>query len=44
GKRSLAVSLEFRVPERTLTSEEADEAFDKAVAALAKELGAELRS
>jgi phenylalanyl-tRNA synthetase beta chain len=44
GKRSLALSLEFRVAERTLTSEEADEAFDKAVAALAKELGAELRS
>ncbi len=43
GKKSIAFSLTFRAPDRTLTSEEADAARDAIVAALKESLGAELR-
>ncbi|TDV42722.1 phenylalanine--tRNA ligase subunit beta [Actinophytocola oryzae] len=44
GKRSLAYSLRFRAPDRTLTVEEATAARDAAVAAAASRYGAALRS
>jgi phenylalanyl-tRNA synthetase beta chain len=44
GKRSLAYSLRFRAPDRTLTVEEATAARDSAVAAAASRFGAALRS
>jgi phenylalanyl-tRNA synthetase beta chain len=44
GTKSLAFSLEFRAPDRTLTDEEAQEAVDGIVARLASELGAQLRT
>lgn len=44
GKRSLAYSLRFRAPDRTLTVEEATAARDAAVAATAERFGAALRS
>jgi len=44
GKRSLAYSLRFRAPDRTLTVEEATAARDAAVAAAAERFGAVLRS
>ncbi|MBJ7522037.1 MAG: phenylalanine--tRNA ligase subunit beta [Solirubrobacteraceae bacterium] len=40
GKRSLALHLEFRAPDRTLTDEDADGARAKIVAALTEQLGA----
>lgn len=40
GKRSLALHLEFRAPDRTLTDEDADRARAKIVAALTEKLGA----
>ena len=43
GKRSLAYTLRFRAPDRTLTSEEADTARDAAVAVAAQRHGARLR-
>ncbi|SDC16199.1 phenylalanine--tRNA ligase subunit beta [Actinokineospora iranica] len=43
GKRSLAYSLRFRAPDRTLTVEEATAARDTAVAAAAERHGAALR-
>ncbi|CRK56288.1 Phenylalanyl-tRNA synthetase beta chain [Alloactinosynnema sp. L-07] len=43
GKRSLAYSLRFRAPDRTLTVEEATLARDAAVAAAAERFGASLR-
>ncbi len=43
GKRSLAFSLRFRAPDRTLTSEEANAARDAAVAVAAQRYGAVLR-
>ncbi len=43
GKKSLAFTLTFRAPDRTLTSEEVDDSWKKAVAALEKTLGATLR-
>jgi phenylalanyl-tRNA synthetase beta chain len=43
GNRSLAFHLTYRDPERTLTDEEVDRHHQKLVAALAKELGAQLR-
>ena len=42
-QKSVAFNLRLRSAERTLTDEEADNAMDKAIAALA-ELGATLRS
>jgi hypothetical protein len=44
GKRSLAYSLRFRAPDRTLTVEEATAARDAAVAAAAERFGAALRA
>jgi phenylalanyl-tRNA synthetase beta chain len=43
GSASLALRLEFRAPDRTLTDEEADKRRAKIVAALAERLGARLR-
>lgn len=41
--RSMAVSMAFRAPDRTLASEEVAAAVDQVIAHLAKSLGAELR-
>jgi phenylalanyl-tRNA synthetase beta chain len=43
GRRSLAFTLRFRAPDRTLTSEEANEARDAAVALAGRRYGASLR-
>ncbi|MFF5264112.1 phenylalanine--tRNA ligase subunit beta [Actinomadura viridis] len=43
GRKSLAYSLRFRAPDRTLTAEEAGTARDAAVAAAAERTGAVLR-
>jgi phenylalanyl-tRNA synthetase beta chain len=43
GRRSLAFTLRFRAPDRTLTSEEANEARDAAVALAGQRYGANLR-
>ncbi|MGH3682595.1 MAG: hypothetical protein ACRDT2_20375, partial [Natronosporangium sp.] len=43
GRKSLAYTLTFRAPDRTLTTEEAVAARDAAVAAAASRTGAELR-
>jgi phenylalanyl-tRNA synthetase beta chain len=43
GRVSVAVALEFRAPDRTLTDEEVNERRAAIAAALASELGAELR-
>jgi len=43
GKRSLAFRLSYRDPERTLTDELVNPHHEALVAALAKDLGAELR-
>ena len=44
GKRSLAFSVRFQSPQRTLTDEEVDRTQQKIVDRLRRELGAELRS
>ncbi len=44
GSHSLAYTLVYRAPDRTLTDAEVAEAHDRVRAALAKECGAELRS
>jgi phenylalanyl-tRNA synthetase beta chain len=44
GKRSLAFAVDFRVPDRTLTDEEVEEAVAAVVARLATAFGGELRS
>lgn len=44
GRKSLALALRFRAPDRTLTEEEASAARDAAVAAAAERVGALLRS
>ena len=44
GSASLALRLEFRARDRTLTDEEADKRREKIVAALAERLGARLRA
>jgi len=44
GRKSVAVSLRFRAPERTLTDEEALQARDAIAAAIAEELGGEIRA
>ncbi|MEU8124072.1 phenylalanine--tRNA ligase subunit beta [Spirillospora sp. NPDC049024] len=43
GSKSLAYSLRFRAPDRTLTAEEASQARDSAVAAASERTGAALR-
>jgi phenylalanyl-tRNA synthetase beta chain len=43
GHRSLAFSLHFRSPDRTLTNEEVGELRQRCIDAVARELGAELR-
>ncbi|MCB0950117.1 MAG: phenylalanine--tRNA ligase subunit beta, partial [Mycobacterium sp.] len=44
GRKSLALALRFRAPDRTLTEEEASAVRDAAVAAAAERVGARLRS
>ena len=44
GRKSVAIHLAFQSPERTLTEEEATEARERIVAALAERFGAELRA
>ncbi|MCO7221394.1 phenylalanine--tRNA ligase subunit beta [Klenkia sp. PcliD-1-E] len=44
GRKSLAYAFTFRAPDRTLTGEQAREAFDAAVAAAAADHGAVLRA
>jgi phenylalanyl-tRNA synthetase beta chain len=44
GRKSVAIHLAFQSPERTLTDEEAMEARERIVAALAKQFDAELRA
>ena len=43
GRKSLAYTLRFRAPDRTLTAEEASAARDAAVAEAARRTGAVLR-
>jgi phenylalanyl-tRNA synthetase beta chain len=43
GRRSLAYTLRFRAPDRTLTTEEVSAARDAAVAEAARQVGAVLR-
>ena len=43
GKKSLAFTMQFQAADKTLTDEEADNAFQKIVEAVAKEYEAELR-
>ena len=43
GRVSLALHLEFRAPDRTLTDEDVAPVRDRIVAALQEELGGELR-
>ncbi|HYM58242.1 MAG TPA: hypothetical protein VES79_09785, partial [Solirubrobacteraceae bacterium] len=43
GRASLALRLEFRAPDRTLTDEEVAQRREKIVAELAERLGAQLR-
>jgi phenylalanyl-tRNA synthetase beta chain len=44
GKKSLAFSIDFRAPDRTLTDDEASAAVARTVERLVREFGAELRS
>jgi phenylalanyl-tRNA synthetase beta chain len=44
GRKSLAYTLRFRAPDRTLTAAEVSEVRDAAVSAAAERVGAELRS
>lgn len=43
GQRSLAYSLEFRSPERTLTDDEVNAAFQKIIESVRRTLGVEIR-
>ena len=43
GKKSVALSLRFRHPDRTLTDEEGDELFNRCLTALGERYGAVLR-
>jgi phenylalanyl-tRNA synthetase beta chain len=43
GKKNLAMAIRYRAPDRTLTDAEADEAHQRIVERLRRELGAELR-
>jgi len=44
SSRSMAVSMAFRAPDRTLSSEEVAASVEQVIARLAQTLGAELRS
>jgi phenylalanyl-tRNA synthetase beta chain len=44
GKKSLAFSVDFRAPDRTLTDEEAEQAVRRMVARVERDLGGELRT
>lgn len=44
GKKSMAYSMVFRAPDRTLTDEEALEARERIITSLSRELGAEIRA
>ena len=44
GKKSLAYGIKFRLPDRTLTDEEVDEAQRMIISALKEKFGAQLRS
>ena len=44
GTKSLAFSVDFRAPDRTLTDEEADGAVGAIVERLSRDVGARLRS
>jgi phenylalanyl-tRNA synthetase beta chain len=44
GKKSVAFSVDFRAPDRTLTDEEVGRAVDSVASWLAKNTGAELRT
>ena len=44
GRKSLAYSLSFRSPDKTLTSEQANRQRDRIVQALREAYGAEIRS
>jgi phenylalanyl-tRNA synthetase beta chain len=44
GTKSLAFSVDFRAPDRTLTDEEADGAVEAIVERLSRDVGARLRS
>jgi phenylalanyl-tRNA synthetase beta chain len=44
GRKSIAFSVTFQSPERTLTDDDAAELRNRIVAALAREFGAELRA
>jgi phenylalanyl-tRNA synthetase beta chain len=44
GRKSLAYSVDFRAPDRTLTDEEADGAVEAIVERLSRDFGAQLRS
>ena len=43
GKKSLAISVSFQAPDRTLTDRDVAKAREKIMARLARSLGAELR-
>ena len=43
GKKSLAFTIKFQSPEKTLTDEEVDESFRNILAAVEKKFNAELR-
>jgi phenylalanyl-tRNA synthetase beta chain len=43
GRTSLALRLEFRAPDRTLTDDEVEQRRERIVAALREQLGGELR-
>ena len=44
GKKSLAFSVDFRAPDRTLTDEEAEQAVRRMVARVERDYGGELRA
>ena len=44
GKKSVAIALRFRAPDRTLTADEASQAREAAVTAARDAHGAEIRS
>ena len=44
GRSSLALRLEFRAPDRTLTDEDVAQRREKIVAALGEQVGGELRA